>query len=665
MKKSLRILLIFIGSLLLLFILATLLAPPIAKSYINKHGEELTGRRVHVDELRLNVYTGHVALRRTALYEEDGVTPFVSFDTLDVRLKLRKLLGSELYVKALTLSGLNIRVEQRDTVFNFSSLLAHFASDEEPEPDDTTASPWLLSFHNVVLRHGQVHYADLGRNSHWDFNDLNLRIPDFSMGGEKATDAGLTLLLGDGGRLSADVRYDVKSNDLSARVDLQHFNLKQIQPYLTDAVRLQTLEGLLGLQVNAEGNLSRITEILLSGAVSLDALRVADNREELLRVAHIGIDIRKVDLGHNRYHIGDVAIDGLVAHYDLRKQGSTFSDLMVPAPAPTTPDTVAAATRDTSAARPAPDLLVERFALNGASFTFSDHTLPDYFTFPVTNIQVNADNLRLYGDNAARISASLPDGGRAIIHWKGNISDWKQHQDLLLVINNLKLTRLSPYLVAYLGQPFTEGTLSFQSRNSIHSSQLDGKNHLDIYKIDVGKRRSDVEAQMRLPLKAALFILKDKNDKIDIEVPVAGNINNPEFSYMKIVWKTLGNLLVKIATSPLRALANAMGLNPDALEFMAIDPEQYDFTSEQYYQIEELAKVMQRDSLVSVTFEQQLNDAEEDAILQRADHRNALLRHRLEELGLPATRYEVTTVLADTIDKPGYRILSSLGEGNE
>ena len=66
MKKSLRITLIIVGSILLLLVLATLLAPPIAKGYVNKHGEELTGRRIHIDAVRLNVFTGHVALRNAA-----------------------------------------------------------------------------------------------------------------------------------------------------------------------------------------------------------------------------------------------------------------------------------------------------------------------------------------------------------------------------------------------------------------------------------------------------------------------------------------------------------------------------------------------------------------------------------------------------------------------
>ena len=49
MKKGLRILLWVVGIVLALVIIVSLLAGPIAKGYVNGHGEELTGRKVHVE----------------------------------------------------------------------------------------------------------------------------------------------------------------------------------------------------------------------------------------------------------------------------------------------------------------------------------------------------------------------------------------------------------------------------------------------------------------------------------------------------------------------------------------------------------------------------------------------------------------------------------------
>ena len=156
MKKWVKILLWVVGILLALIVVATLLVSPIAKNYVNSHGEELVGRKVHVDGLRVNVYTGHVAIHGLNLYEDNGSDVFASFDTLDVKASLIKLLGSTVHIKHITLTGLRVNLIQQGETFNFQSIVDHFASDE-PEEEDSEESDWVLKFYNIRLSHAQIH----------------------------------------------------------------------------------------------------------------------------------------------------------------------------------------------------------------------------------------------------------------------------------------------------------------------------------------------------------------------------------------------------------------------------------------------------------------------------------------------------------------------------
>lgn len=78
-----------------------------------------------------------------------------------------------------------------------------------------------------------------------------------------------------------------------------------------------------------------------------------------------------------------------------------------------------------------------------------------------------------------------------------------------------------------------------------------------------------------------------------MELPVKGNITSPEFSYRKLIFKTLTNLLVKIAVSPVTFMANSLGLSPDKLQSIPLDPCQWEFTSEQFSTLNDLAKIIQ------------------------------------------------------------------------
>ena len=101
MKRFGKIVLWIVVALVALLVVVALVCGAVAKGYVNSHGEQLVGRKVQVDKLRLNLLTGHAAVHGLTLYEEDGTTPFASFDTLDVKAHLLRLIGHTVYVQDL------------------------------------------------------------------------------------------------------------------------------------------------------------------------------------------------------------------------------------------------------------------------------------------------------------------------------------------------------------------------------------------------------------------------------------------------------------------------------------------------------------------------------------------------------------------------------------
>lgn len=665
MNKVLKIILIVLSSIVALFILISLLVSPIAKGYVNKHGEDLIGRKINVDKLKVNVYTGTVKIYDLAVYEDDKVSEFLSFDTLDVSVKLRKLITKEVYVRHLILTDLDVNVLQNGDKFNFTSIIDHFAPDPDKE-EDTTSSNWAMGFYNIRLSHWKVYYADLQKGSEWKLKDVNIEVPGVYFSGEEQTEAGVTLALADGGTLNTALKYTMETNDFDVDLKLDQFAISNVKAYLADFMNVGSVKGTLAADIHAKGNLSQIMNMVINGGLTLSGADIKDNQgADVLACSNLGVVVNKIMLADNLFDIASVTVADLSSRFDLYNNGSNFSrlfDVKKPAEEVVAEDVIEDQFRDSSAtaneSKPM-KLNIGQFRLNNASFVYSDHTLPDPFTFPVTKIRAEADNLSLSGDNALKLFAMLPHGGHAIVDWKGSLDDIKRHQDLRLNIKNVQLQDLSPYMVKYLAQPFTNGVFSFTSMNSINHSELKGDNHIDIYKPEVGKRRKDVDSALHIPLKAALYVLKDKDDKVKIDLPISGNIDNPEFSYMKLVWKTLGNLLVKVATSPARGIADALGLSNNDLEFLPFDATQRGFTSEQYYVMDQLAQVAGYDSNVVITMEQQIASSENDSTMNLAEGRNMMVRRHMEEIGVPARQLKVTTS-SQRGKKTGYAISSEI-----
>jgi hypothetical protein len=66
-----------------------------------------------------------------------------------------------------------------------------------------------------------------------------------------------------------------------------------------------------------------------------------------------------------------------------------------------------------------------------------------------------------------------------------------------------------------------------------------------------------------LPLKFAVALLKDSNGVIDVDLPVAGDLNDPTFKISGIVWRAIGNLLTKVVTAPFRLLGSLVGVDSE------------------------------------------------------------------------------------------------------
>lgn len=670
MKKGLRILLWVVGIVLALVIIVSLLAGPIAKGYVNGHGEELTGRKVHVEHVGLNLLTGTVNVRGLDVYEDDGEEVFAGFDTLDVRAHLLQIPFKVINLRHITLSGLHANVIQEGKRFNFASLIEHFSSDDSTEVEDTTPSGWVMKFYNINIRHASLNYDDMLNHKGIHLPDINLSVPGFVLGGDEGSEGGLNIGFDKGGRLNVDANYDTKESLYHVDVNLEDFSVQNLDSYLADMLRYDDLRGSVNAHITADGNVNDIMKSSIGGTVAVNGVDLTGSKGPVASFDALTVKVNNINLDDNSFDIGEVRLNGLKATYEQWKEYSNISLLM---PKKESQGVTLQSGIEEDDDKPAEEakgktgkpmqLHVGSLRVEDASVTYNDHTLPDEFHFPVTGLSVSADDLTTAGGNNAQVRATLPGGGHLMVRWKGDIVNWKNYQDLFLTIKGLDMRQISPWAVAYTGYPVEDGTFGLTTRLAVNNSELDNQNKIDIYKAKVGDRRKDVSAEVKIPLKAALYILKDKDDKILIEMPVKGNIDNPEFNYMKVVWKTLGNLLVKVATSPARALGSALGINSDELEFMGVAPDQHGLTSEQYHILSDLSAIAQSDPRITITLTLYMpatDDAE--AAAKRNEWLNEQVARYVAEQGVPEGRIVVVTgePLTDKKAKAGYAITSEM-----
>ena len=125
-------------------------------------------------------------------------------------------------------------------------------------------------------------------------------------------------------------------------------------------------------------------------------------------------------------------------------------------------------------------------------------------------------------------------------------------------VKGVDMPAISPYAERYLGYEISKGKLSFDVKYFVENNQLKAENALFLDQLTFGNKVDSPEA-LSVPVTLAVALLKNTRGEIDLNLPLSGSLSDPEFSVARIVFKVLGNLIVKAVTSPFALLGSAFG----------------------------------------------------------------------------------------------------------
>ncbi|WP_235578330.1 DUF748 domain-containing protein [Pseudorhodoferax sp. Leaf267] len=130
--------------------------------------------------------------------------------------------------------------------------------------------------------------------------------------------------------------------------------------------------------------------------------------------------------------------------------------------------------------------------------------------------------------------------------------------DIYAKVRDLELPPLSPYSVKYAGHGIERGKLSVDLHYEVlPNGQLTASNSLVLNQLTFGNPVPGAPAS--LPVRLATALLADRNGVIDLNLPIQGSLNDPQFSLGPVILKIIGNLILKAVTSPFSLLASAFG----------------------------------------------------------------------------------------------------------
>lgn len=468
-------------------------------------------------------------------------------------------------------------------------------------PSPAESAPWRLGVDEFVIAGGQVGFTDrsIEPPATLEVRDIELTVRQISTDEHAGFPVILAATLGGGGSLGFEGTVSALP-DVTAQGTAQAtgVSLALAQPYAQQQVKILIGSGT--LDTVAELALSPDGELSAAGEIAIADLRVDDTaaNQPLLGWEHLAIDRFEADTAASLLNFSLVTFrrpfGRLVINEDLT---TNLSGLSATAQSAGAPAEDVAATAEAAAEEASPDyaIVIGGIAVREGSMDFADRSLPLPFATHIQKLggTVSTIDTRSAAPAAIKMEGQVDDYGLARIQGDMNLLDPVAMTDVTMEFRNLLMSNLSPYTIEFAGQKIDEGKLDLDLHYGIAEGRLQGQNNILMKDLLLGEKVDSPNA-VSLPLGLAVALLKDSNGVIDIELPVEGDINDPEFRIGGVVWQAFVGLVTKIVTAPFRLLGGLIGIDSEDLGQFQFLAGRADLTPPELEKIAELQEALKQ-----------------------------------------------------------------------
>lgn len=480
-----------------------------------------------------------------------------------------------------------------------------------------TISSMELRIGTLTLEGGSFDYYDGAMDQRWSLAAIDVDANDFSMD-DQFTYFDTSLQINDGATLEGVLAVNCESLDFDFQGTIKGFDISDTYNYWTPYLNVESVDGVAEVTAHITGNVDNIMAMNIGGSFLMDNLSIkGPDGGNVLSSTSFGGDIEQINIDSSKFVFSTLHAKGYSSQFILASDGSTNFDNLLPEDTQFSVETTSESlgndiydireeVRITNADNEllgVMDVRIGKLTLEDGNIYYADNTLHKKFAYDISNINVSGKELNLEGYNDISIRAMLPKQGNVVIRWEGALNDF-YNQSIMATLTNVDLKTLEPYMENYTAFPIESGNMTFRSMNVITNGELNGVNQLGTYNFKLGNKDKSMDVDFNLPLKMGVYVLTDKDGHIDLELPVTGNVESPEFSYRKTILKVIGNLLLKIVASPFDWMS---GDKQEAFRNINFDPLDPTLTAEHYARIDKMAETLKGDEELSVCLKQSLN----------------------------------------------------------
>lgn len=526
--------------------------PKLLRNWAASHLTSLIHHEVEIDNLTLNLMTGHLVVNGLRIRSNHDQSELVSIVHIHTDIDVPRMLKREVRVKRVEVISPTIYLIR--TVD--SEWLLPFP-EQSMSGENTLVSSVVI--HHLELQDGTLIIEDRSviptrteRLQH-----IQLSMTDLSRTSSSLVTVHSSAQVFDQGRLllNGSVLSDFRSGML--KIDLSGIALARVQDYLGNS---PDLKGVVDAQLSVTWPGNKTSSLQIGGVVEGHNVEMASPDHLDGRAAEVNLS--QVDiLWPDRITVNRMVV--MKPEIWVRRNESGQFVRVSSSKRSGTPLYISQSHGNRPEATRGPiQWSINKLVVRGGIVHLEDRAVTPVYTDVLQNIEVSCENIGSVPRHAGTITAraDIASGGALDIHGHLELPTAGPTLSLKAAIHQFVIASTNPYLSRIIAHYTTDGMLTSVMEIQLTGDQLRVRSDVTLSDLQVEPVRNStqraVQKQIGLPLGLLIALLKDETGRIVIAFPISGPLSNPAFDWTNAFWTTIRNSVVKLITLPLRSIGN-------------------------------------------------------------------------------------------------------------
>jgi hypothetical protein len=512
-----------------------------------------------------------------------------------------------------------------------------------------STNQWRGTVHAVDFTNCALHLEDLvnSRPAKLDLTDIALSVRDISNVPTTNLTLALSLRWNTNGAIHTGIAASFSPPTADINLAITNLDLGTLDPYLESKVNLLVLDSKVGLsgQIHLRTPENQLPQVTFNGDVRLDDFHTVDGAlgEDLLKWDSVRISGIDANLNPQVVSIREIAVDNAYARVVI-ETNKTINLLTALQPAntnslavtnaPVAANKYAALATNQLDLTTAPKIAIGSIVISNAAFQFTDRSMT-----PNVNLAIQQAGGTISGISSEELQhadlnlhALIDNVGPAEITGHINPFSGTQTNEIKISVKDMDLTPASPYSGKFAGYRIARGKLNLDLEYNLVGKKLTSKNVITLDQFTFGEKVNSPDAT-HLPVRLAIAILKDRDGKIVLDVPIEGNLDDPKFRIGKVVMYAIGNILEKVATSPFSLLGAVFGGGGEELSYQDFAPGSAELSPDNVTKLDSLVKGLYERPALQLEISGSVDPASDRDGRQRAALEKQLRTRKWQSLG--------------------------------